>query len=86
MTETSRKTDGLKRVLDFLSFLNSKGIQYHIVQQSPDALMVTFALLTVRIEVEFGVDGMEFSYFRGTEDVETDLAVLHDLIAKHWDD
>lgn len=84
MTAAPPGVDGLQRMLNFLSLLNEKDIHYFIEQQSPDALMVTFTLLTVRVEVEFSVDRMQFSYFRGTEDAETDEALLLDLIRQHW--
>ncbi len=48
--------------------------------------MVDFALVGVRVEVVFSVDRMQFSYFKGNEDVVLDEKVLHDLIKEHWDD
>jgi hypothetical protein len=80
------KKDGLQRVLEFLDFLRSKGIEFRIDQQAPDELIVTFALVGARVEATFDVDMMHFSVFKGSEAVETDEKVLHDLIKEHWDD
>lgn len=78
--------DGLQRMLDFLEILSGKGIEFKIDQQASDELMVTFALVGVRVEVVFSVQRMQFSYFKGNEDVLLDEKVLHDLIQEHWDD
>ena len=76
-----KKIDGLQRMLDFLGVLNAKGIQFRIEQQSPDSLMVTFARVGKRIEVDFAVEGMQFSIFSGNESVITDAAALDRLLA-----
>ena len=80
------KKDGLQRMLDFLDMLRDKNIHSWIEQQSPDELMVTFTLVGVRVEANFSVDEMTFSVFKGNEDVETDAALLQELISKHWRD
>ena len=80
------QTDGLQRMLDFLDFLREKGIDFRLDQQASDELMVTFALVGARVEVTFGVDTMHFCTFKGSEAVETDEKILHDLIKEHWDD
>ncbi len=74
--------DGLQRVLDVLDALRERGIEYKIDQQQPEAIMVTFALVGLRIEIEFFVDHLEFSAFRGNEDVDSDEKALMDLITK----
>ena len=76
------KVDGLQRMLDFLAFLQENGTQYAIGHDSPDALIVTFALVGVRVEVEFSVDEMQYSLFRGDESVLVDEKQLLDLIRK----
>jgi hypothetical protein len=78
------KKDGLQRILDFLDFLRSKGIEFRIDQQAPDELMVTFALVGARVEVTFDVEMMHFCVFKGSEAVETDEKILHDIIKEHW--
>lgn len=74
------KIDGLQRMLDFLDFLRGTGTEFRIDQFSPDALTVCFALVGVRAEVEFSVDEMQYSLFKGKETVEVDEKALIDLI------
>lgn len=80
------KQDALQRMLDFLDFLREKEIHFTIEQKAPSNLTVTFALIGARVEADFDVDMMHFSVFKGSEAVETDEKVLHDLIKEHWDD
>lgn len=76
---------GFEGLLEFLKFLRSKKIQFSIEQQRDDALMVSFALMSVRIEVEFFADHVEFSTFKGSEAVDSDEKRLMALIAENWD-
>ena len=76
---------GLEGMLEFLSFLRSKKISYKIEQQRDDSLMITFTLVGVRVEIDFFVDHFEFSYFKGSEQVECDRDTLMRLIAENWD-
>jgi hypothetical protein len=78
--------DGLKRLLDFLSLLQDKGITYNIEHYAPDSLTVYFTLVGARVEAIFDVDRMSFSCFKGREWVETDLSVLDSIFVDHWDD
>jgi hypothetical protein len=80
------KKDSLQRMLDFLNMLEEKGIHYFITRYSPEGLTVTLTLVGVRVEAEFTVDQMQFSYFKGTEDVITDEKVMDQLIKEHWGD
>ena len=77
--------DGLERMLDFLNSLTEKGIHFYLEQNAPDSVRVTMTLLGVRIEVVFFADHMEFSYFKGNEDVSRDETLLQDLIRQNWD-
>jgi hypothetical protein len=43
---------------------------------------VTFALVGVRAEAEFSVEGMQYSLFRGDESVEVDEKALVELIKR----
>lgn len=79
-------TDGLQRMLSFLDKLRDKGIHFWIEQQAPDGLMVTFTLVGARVEAVFTVEEMQYSVFKGNEDVETDVDKLDALIAEHWGD
>jgi hypothetical protein len=81
--EARMKKDGLQRVLDFLDFLDEKGVHYQTDQVRPDALLVFFTLVGVRVEVDFFVDGMRYRYFKGHEDVEIDQKLLMNLINEH---
>jgi hypothetical protein len=78
------KQDGLQRMLDFLALLNKKGIHFFIEQNAPDSLRVTLTLVGVRIEAAFFVDEMQFSVFKGNEDVEVDQKLLDELIRENW--
>jgi hypothetical protein len=75
--------DGLKRVLDFLDALEEAGVQYEIDQVRPDAILVFFTLVGVRVEVDFFVDRMTYRCFKGREDVYVDEGDLMNLIREH---
>jgi len=77
--------DGLERMLEFLNLLTDKGIHFYLEQNAPDSLRVTMTLLGVRIEVVFFADHIEFSVFKGNEDVSRDEDLLYDLIKQNWD-
>ncbi|MEQ1731851.1 MAG: hypothetical protein ABL982_26050 [Vicinamibacterales bacterium] len=72
--------DSLERVLEFLTFLEGKGVHFQIDQVRPDAILVFFTLVGVRVEVDFFVGRMEYRCFRGNEDVLEDQALLLELI------
>ena len=80
------KKDGLQRLLNFLDFIREKDIKFDIVQEAPSNLTVRFGLVGVRVEADFDVDMMHFSVFKGSEAVETEEKLLHDLIKENWDD
>jgi hypothetical protein len=68
-------------VLDFLDALDEAGVHYQIDQVRPDALLVFFTLVGVRVEVEFFVDRITYRCFKGHEDVLADEALLMRLAA-----
>ena len=76
---------GLSRLLQFLDYLRSRGIQFYLGQGQPDGIMVSFALVGARVEVEFFEDHMDFSQFLGSEDVSSDENELRALINERWD-
>jgi hypothetical protein len=80
------KIDGLQRLLDFLVLLREKQIEFRLEQQSPDEIMVCFALVGARVEATFDPNMMHFCVFRGSEAVDTDERVLRSLIDKHASD
>lgn len=77
------KKDGLQRALDFMDFLDEKGVHFQIDQVRPDAIMVFFTLVGARVEVDFFVDGMAYRRFKGHEDVYVDESTLMSLIGQH---
>lgn len=80
------KSDGLQRVLDFLGILRKADTKFRIERQSPDALMVTFSLKGICIEVDFFVNEIWFSYFKAAEEGEMTEKVLRDLLQENWAD
>ena len=77
------KKDGQQRVLDFLDALDEAGVHYQIDQARPDALLVFFTLVGVRVEVDFLVDRMTYRCFKGHEDVVADDGMLMRLVEGH---
>ena len=78
--------NGIKDLLSFLGFLKKEGVFYRLDHLRHDSIMVSFTLVGVRIELDFFEDHVEFSVFRGTEEVETDMGLLADLIKENWRD
>jgi hypothetical protein len=74
------KLDGLKDLLDFLTFLEVRKVPFAISQERPDSIMVSFGLIGVRAEVDFFDDHIEYSLFRGDESVLDDQAALIALV------
>lgn len=74
------KMDGLQRLLDFLEVLREKNIWFRLEQTVPDGVMVMFTLIGARVEATFMVDEMQYSIFRGNEDVEVDEKALMNLL------
>ena len=58
---------------------------FRLEQQRDDAIMISFALIGQRVEVEWFVDEVEFSVFTGDEGVSTDERELLTLIEENWD-
>jgi hypothetical protein len=69
----------LSDILKFLDYLTENSVKFDIKQSRSDSLMVTFTVIFFRVEVDFFVDHIEYSYFIGDEWVKDDLRVL-DLI------
>jgi hypothetical protein len=66
--------NGLTTLTQFLDYLSRKRIRFTIVQSRDDAVMVSFALVGERYEIEFMEDHLEVCVFRGDESVTLDLA------------
>ena len=67
-------------LLEFLNLLQSKKIQFALIQSRDDAIMVSFATFGMRYEVEFLEDGPVYSVFRGREAVADDYPALLRMI------
>jgi hypothetical protein len=76
--------DGLERMLDFLNDLDEKGIHYFIEKVAPDCMHAVLTVVGVRIEATFFVDHMEYSVFRGSEEVFLDEQELNKIIDENW--
>ena len=73
-------------IYDFMAWLRGKGIKYFLSHERWDGISVNFALVGVRVEVEFTPTTCLFSYFTGPEDVFGDFSLLEKLVAENWDD
>jgi hypothetical protein len=76
---------GLQGMLEFLALLRRKKIMFRLEQQSDDAIMISFALVGTRVEVEWFADEVQFSCFTGDEGVSTDEDELLRLIEQNWE-
>lgn len=72
------------RLLRLLNTLNRKKLMFRLEQQTDDAVMVSFAFVGMRVEVEVFEDHLEFSTFEGDESVDSDEARLFKLIDEKW--
>ena len=79
MTILTTDIKNLSDILKFLDYLTKNSVKFDIKQSRSDSLMVTFTVIFFRVEVDFFVDHIEYSYFIGDEWVKDDLRVL-DLI------
>lgn len=78
--------DGLQRLLNFIAFLKDERISFTLHNRAPDTISVDFAGVGIRYEVDFFVDEMRFSYFKGDEKHHTGDERLKSLIHEHWCD
>ena len=72
--------DGMKDLLPFLNFLKDKKIWFTLEHWRPEAITVVINMVTMRLEVDFFDDHIEYSYFTGDESVLDDQQKLFDLI------
>ncbi|KFG68933.1 hypothetical protein [Microvirga sp. BSC39] len=78
--------NGIHDLIPFLNHLDRESIYYRLDHLRDDSIMVSFTLVGVRVELDFFSDHVEFSYFQGTEAVETDTGLLERLMREHWGD
>ncbi|MCF4128807.1 hypothetical protein [Methylobacterium sp. SyP6R] len=64
-----------------IRLLERERIHYRLDRHRDDSIMVTATLVGERIEIDVFEDGhIEYSRFRGSEDVEDDVALLEALV------
>ena len=80
------KFEGIKDLLPFLEFLSSRNVLFTLDQRRPDSIMVSFTLVGVRAEVDFFDDHIEYSLFKGNEEVLEDQDALVALIREQTDE
>ncbi len=75
--------NGIRDMIAFLNYLKGNSITYTIAHRGSESVMVTYTLYGVRVELDFFDDHIEYSYFTGNEDVETDQALLFAMIQEY---
>lgn len=71
---------GIKDLIPFLAYLDGKHVSYLLARDRDDSIMVTITIIGARIEVDFFDDHIEYSVFRGSEDVLDDQPALFEMI------
>jgi len=77
---------GVKDLIPFLSFLDDKHVSYVLARDRDDSIMVTVTVVGARIEIDFFDDHIEYSVFRGSEDVLDDQPALFEMIRAFAED
>ena len=64
-----------------IHLLEREGIHYRRDRHRDDSILITATLVGERIEIDVFEDGhVEYSRFRGNEDVEDDIPILETLL------
>ena len=64
-----------------IRLLERERVHYRLDRHRDDSIMVTATLVGERIEIDVFEDGhIEYSRFRGNEDVESDVSLLEALL------
>lgn len=71
---------GIKDLIPFLAHLDKNHVSYTLARYRNDSVMVTLTFVGARVEVDFFDDHIEYSVFRGNEDVLDDQAALFKMI------
>ncbi|NEU11562.1 hypothetical protein G3T14_05400 [Methylobacterium sp. BTF04] len=67
-----------------IRLLEQEGVHYRLDCHRDDSIMITASLVGERIEIDVFEDGrIEYSRFRGSEDVEDDIPLLESLLRAH---
>lgn len=77
--------NGIKDLIPFLAFLDEKHVSYTLSRERDDSIMVTTAVVGARIEIEFFDDHIEYSVFRGNEDVLGDQPALFKMLRDFYE-
>jgi hypothetical protein len=77
--------NGIKDLIPFLAFLDDKHVRYALSRERDDSIMVTTAVVGARIEIEFFDDHIEYSVFRGNEDVLDDQPALFKMLRDFYE-
>ena len=73
---------GLTRLVAFLNILDGAKIPYFLGHFRDDSVMVSFAVVGERYEIDFFEDREEISIFKGDESVTIDIAPVLKVIAE----
>lgn len=64
-----------------IRLLEREGIHYRLDRHREDSILITATLVGERIEIDVFEDGhVEYSRFRGSEDVENEIPILEILL------
>ena len=67
-----------------IRLLEQEGVHYRLDRHRDDSILITVTLVGERIEIDVFEDGhVEYSRFRGNEDVEDDILLLEALLRAH---
>ena len=70
-----------------IRLLEQGRIHYRLGRHRDDSIMITATLIGERIEIDVFEDGhIEYSRFRGSEAVESDVPFLEGLLREHGPD
>ena len=70
----------ISNLFGLLSFLDKKKLYYVLSRTSDDCVLVTVTIVGARIEIYCFEDHIEFSLFRGNEDVSRDVEKLIEIL------
>ncbi|GAB6843795.1 hypothetical protein JCM2811A_27970 [Methylorubrum rhodinum] len=70
-----------------IRLLEANKVHFELSRHRPDSIMLTASLVGERIEIDVFEDGhVEYSRFRGNEDVEDDVPLLEVLLREHGEE
>ena len=72
--------DGLQRLLDFTHYLRAQRLLFHIREERPDAITVSFGTFGVRFCLDFHEHGIDCRRYCGMRDAHHELREIDALI------